>query len=102
MPRAVLCIDCGLPAERSPCPTCKAARPYQTPRWRQFAKAHKSRCCIRCGSTRRLSLHHRDGRHPDGITKGRFVTLCVDCHNGYEGDRRAGRDTELTRAVESL
>jgi 5-methylcytosine-specific restriction endonuclease McrA len=53
--------------------------------------------CVVCGSTSRLTAHHLEPRREGGKV---LITLCGLCHNRYHGDKRAGRDTELVRAVE--
>jgi hypothetical protein len=83
------CLDCGRPARATRCRECaarlRADSPYQTREWRRFARARKGRACERCGSTYRLTLHHVDGRQPEGITAGRFATLCIHCHSELHG-----------------
>ena len=96
-PRLTTCLDCGRLTKTSPCPSC---RTYQRQSWRRTSRAvtAAARTCLVCGSTLRLTAHHLEPRRKGGKV---LITLCGLCHNRYHGDKRAGRDTELVRAVES-
>jgi hypothetical protein len=109
MPEGVFCAGCRQVRDASPCTTCRrtahaqrnSSSPYQDPRWRAFARAHtRGRTCAACGSRRRLTLHHVDGRQAN-ITAGPFIVLCGRCHSQYEADLRRGLDTEHRRGVEA-
>lgn len=64
--------------------------------------AQGGRCAI-CGSTKRFSVHHLANRRSGGSDDlANLLGLCIDCHNGYEGDKRAGRTTDLTQAIDGL
>ena len=65
----VHCLDCGRRSERSRCPTCARRHDdWQARRkirdgwtWGEIrARVHeRDRACVRCGSQRRLQVHHR-------------------------------------------
>ena len=87
------CIDCGRLTRASRCRTCSAASPYQTANWRQVARAVTAAAgrCERCGSTNRLTAHHRIPRAEGGPDAAwNLETLCMSCHNRVEAERRRG------------
>ena len=55
-------------------------------RWRQFRRgilARDNRRCQKCGTARKLEVHHRiPRRNRPGLTysEGNCVTWCRDCH----------------------
>lgn len=116
MARKRICLDCRkLRPEaamvRGRCPECRREQDrgsfYQSPEWDQLRKLAlrllKPRECTVCGSTWRLTLHHLVPREMDGADKlENLCWLCGNCHSGYEGDKRAGRTTDLTRVVDAL
>jgi len=116
VPRQRLCIGCRKRTDaakvvRGRCPQCRrqqaAASFYQSPEWKALkAKARqllRPLECTLCRSTWRLTLHHLKGRLDGGTDElANLCWLCGDCHSKYEGDKRAGRITDLTRAVDAL
>lgn len=108
-----VCLGCFQPTAnpvRGRCPECRreqdAASFYQSPKWRALAAAVRRRqggACLICPSGYRLTAHHvvpRGSGGPD--TLDNLVALCGHCHSQYEGDKRAGRATDLTRLIEAL
>ena len=96
---------------RGRCPRCRREQDkasfYQSPEWRQLvARAKrllKPRACAICGSTWRLTLHHKVPRKQGGPdTLENLCWLCGECHSKYEGDKRTGRSSGLTVAVDAL
>jgi 5-methylcytosine-specific restriction endonuclease McrA len=112
VPHALVCLDCGdvtTEPRKGCCPDCARARdradPYQSPEWRAKAKALKKRLreCAICGGTERLTAHHKQARKAGGPDEeANLMLLCGSCHSQYEADKRAGKDTELRRLVDSL
>lgn len=113
MSTATLCLDCRTVTPTGPrCPACARSRnqardarsPYKTRRWRQTSAAIRRQAehCTVCGSTRRLTVHHLQGRDDADIGRGPFEVLCASCHSSYESDKRAGRITDLTRLIDHL
>lgn len=55
-------------------------------------------CCIRCGSTRDLQLHHRRPRasggtvRPDANSCVNLLTVCSECHQRIESNRTEALD----------
>lgn len=113
MSTATFCLDCRTITPTGPrCPACARKRnqtrdeasPYKTRRWRQVSTAVRRQAghCTVCGSTRRLTVHHLQGRDDADIGRGPFEVLCASCHSSYEADKRNGHVTDLTRVIDSL
>ncbi len=96
---------------RGRCPECRRKQDgesfYQSPEWKALVAKAKRLLrpleCWVCGSDWRLTLHHFTGRREGGADElNNTGWLCGTCHSRYEGDRRASRVTDLTRAVDAL
>lgn len=110
------CINftsCGSHTSRSRCTACQAEEDrkhndhsyYASPAWRRLQRLARRvyRDCAICGSTHRLTMHHRLGRADGGADSvENLVGLCASCHSVYEADVRADRGTELRRLVDAL
>jgi 5-methylcytosine-specific restriction endonuclease McrA len=113
MAKYVLCCRCRKPRASSPCASCKreAGRLrrqtdwYQSVAWRALVKQARklyARCAI-CGEKHRLTFHHVEPRESGGPdTVENLAPLCGSHHSQYEAHKRAGRDSELVRQVESI
>lgn len=92
------------------CRECRCKRNsnnyYLSPAWRRLRKlvlVRDSGRCVVCSSTIRLFVHHVKGRVGGGADAiNNLITLCQACHNRYEGDLRAGRDTEHRRLIDRI
>lgn len=116
MARKRICIDCRrLTPEgdvvRGRCPSCRRGQDrqsfYQSPEWKRLRslarRLLRPRQCAICGSTWRLTLHHKVPRAQGGADSlDNLCWLCGECHSQYEGDKRAGRSTGHTTAVDAL
>lgn len=59
--------------------------------------------CVACGATWRLTPHHVKSRRSGGTDSiNNLITLCGRCHSRYEGDLRAGRDSEHRRLIDHI
>jgi 5-methylcytosine-specific restriction endonuclease McrA len=120
MSRLRLCLDCRAHlTPRSVCEECQRERDatknaksyYQTAEWRRLSARAIRRDgeCLVCAHLVRLEdggalvAHHVIGRaHGGPDILQNLVTLCSSHHSTYEGLKRAGRATRLTRLVEAL
>jgi 5-methylcytosine-specific restriction endonuclease McrA len=79
-------MNCGALATRSYCRRCgwRARRRINTGwEWgeRRAAVHARDRACVRCGSTRRLQVHHRVAVVDGGSNElDNLELLCGDCH----------------------
>lgn len=87
-----------------------------SPEWRELANRVKVRdgCCVICGSTRRLQVHHRTYERIGCEKLTDLTTVCDACHalyhaaakvlaprsSGYVEDFRWGADAEPATAEE--
>jgi len=98
MPHLHVCPKCSrLHNGKGRCSTC--ARParqgtslYNSARWQKLRAIVRARdgACVRCGTTERLSVHHRNGDHTDNRMEN-LETLCLRCHGETDGGKAAGR-----------
>ena len=86
------CIDCGIVAPGTRCPTCeriyqaararrpKAAKIWRTARWQETSRRAIRRDgeCQLCGATTNLTAHHLHYDAPFDTTT--IITLCRTCH----------------------
>jgi 5-methylcytosine-specific restriction endonuclease McrA len=106
------CLDnCGRLTDQTRCARCRRRRAalsfYGTPAWRRLRRLALARDGARCvlpgcSSPRdRPTVHHVKAREDGGRDHlSNLLTLCHGHHVAYEGDRRAGRTTELVELVE--
>lgn len=85
------CLDCGRRIQGSSCPTCTRRHDdWQARRkirdgwtWGEIRNRVRERdgACVRCGSRRRLQVHHRVPlRDGGGNERGNLELLCARCH----------------------
>ena len=91
------CGDCGRAYDRELSRQKRARRARSSAAWQKVraqARQRDGNCCVRCGGTESLEVHHRvalaDGG--DEFALSNLETLCRSCH--ADSHRGVGRLTE--------